>query len=34
MPVVLERVAQRGDLYADLLTTRQSLKKALATLGG
>ena len=34
MPVVLERVAQLGDVYAGLLKTRQSLKKALATLGG
>ena len=25
---------QRGDVYAPVLTTRQSLKKALATLGG
>ena len=34
IPVVLERVAQHGDLYDGVLTTRQSLKKALATLGG
>jgi bifunctional non-homologous end joining protein LigD len=34
MPVVLERVAEHGDLYEGVLTTRQSLKKALATLGG
>jgi bifunctional non-homologous end joining protein LigD len=34
MPAVLERVAQRGDLYEGVLTTRQSLRKALATLGG
>jgi bifunctional non-homologous end joining protein LigD len=34
IPVVLERVAQHGDLYEGVLTTRQSLKKALATLGG
>jgi bifunctional non-homologous end joining protein LigD len=34
MDVVLDRVAERGDLYAGLLTTRQSLRKALATLGG
>jgi bifunctional non-homologous end joining protein LigD len=34
MPVVLERVAQLGDVYAGVLTTRQSLKKALAALGG
>jgi bifunctional non-homologous end joining protein LigD len=30
MEVVLERVAQLGDLYAGVLTTRQSLSKALA----
>jgi DNA primase len=29
MPVVLERVRQRGDVYAGVLTTRQSLAKAL-----
>ena len=29
MPVVLERVRLRGDLYAPMLTTRQSLAKAL-----
>jgi bifunctional non-homologous end joining protein LigD len=29
MPVVLERVKMHGDLYAGLLTTRQSLSKAL-----
>jgi bifunctional non-homologous end joining protein LigD len=34
MPAVLERVAQHGDPYEGVLTTRQSLKKALATLGG
>jgi hypothetical protein len=34
IPAVLERVAQRGDLYAGVLTTRQSLRKALAALGG
>ena len=34
MPVVLERVAQLGDLYSDVYTTRQSLKKALAALAG
>jgi bifunctional non-homologous end joining protein LigD len=34
MPAVLERIAQHGDLYEGVLTTRQSLKKALATLGG
>jgi len=33
MPVVLERVAQLGDVYAGVLTTRQSLKRALAALG-
>ncbi len=32
MPVVLERVSRLGDVYADLLTTRQSLSKALKTL--
>ena len=32
MAAVLARVEQHGDLYAGLLTTRQSLKKALATL--
>jgi len=34
MPAVLERVIARGDLHAGVLTTRQSLRKALATLGG
>jgi len=34
MPVVLERVAQLGDVYAGVLTTRQSLKRALSALGG
>jgi bifunctional non-homologous end joining protein LigD len=34
MPGVLERVAQHGDLYEGVLSTRQSLKKALSTLGG
>jgi bifunctional non-homologous end joining protein LigD len=34
IPAVLERVAQRGDLYAEVLTTRQSLRKALAALSG
>jgi bifunctional non-homologous end joining protein LigD len=29
MPVVLERVRQRGDVYAGVVTTRQSLAKAL-----
>jgi len=33
MAVVLERVAQFGDLYAPMLKTRQSLSKALAALG-
>ena len=33
MGAVLERVAKRGDLHAGLLTTRQSLSKALARLG-
>src|SRR4051794_24495046 len=33
MAVVLERVAQSGDLYAPMLKTRQSLSKALAALG-
>jgi bifunctional non-homologous end joining protein LigD len=32
MPVVLERVEQQGDLYAPMLTTRQSLSKALGRL--
>jgi len=32
MPVVLERVARHGDLYEGVLTTRQSLAKALARL--
>jgi bifunctional non-homologous end joining protein LigD len=32
MPVVLERVRQQGDLYAGVLTTRQSLSKALKKL--
>ncbi len=32
MAVVLERVRERGDLYAGLLTTRQSLSKALKSL--
>jgi bifunctional non-homologous end joining protein LigD len=34
MSTVLERVAQLGDVYAGVLTTRQSLKRALATLAG
>jgi hypothetical protein len=33
MPVVLERVRQHGDLYAGVLTTRQSLSKALKSIG-
>ena len=33
MAAVLERVARLGDLHAPLLTTRQSLSKALARLG-
>jgi bifunctional non-homologous end joining protein LigD len=33
MPVVLERVRRHGDLYAGVLTTRQSLGKALKSLG-
>jgi bifunctional non-homologous end joining protein LigD len=32
MPVVLERVKARGDLYAGMLTTKQSLSKALSRL--
>ena len=32
MPVVLDRVRRFGDLHADLLTTRQSLSKALTSL--
>jgi bifunctional non-homologous end joining protein LigD len=32
MPVVLDRIEQLGDVYAPVLTTRQSLAKALATL--
>jgi hypothetical protein len=32
MPVVLERVRQHGDLYASVLTTRQSLSQALKRL--
>jgi bifunctional non-homologous end joining protein LigD len=32
MPVVLERVEQLGDLYAPMLTTRQSLARALRSL--
>jgi len=32
MPVVLERVRMHGDLYAGVLTTRQSLSKALKSL--
>jgi bifunctional non-homologous end joining protein LigD len=33
MPVVLERVRQHGDVYEGVLTTRQSLSKALGKLG-
>jgi bifunctional non-homologous end joining protein LigD len=33
MPVVLERIRQHGDLYAGVLTTRQSLSKALKRIG-
>jgi bifunctional non-homologous end joining protein LigD len=33
MDVVLERVREHGDLYAGVLTTRQSLAKALAKIG-
>jgi bifunctional non-homologous end joining protein LigD len=32
MPVVLERVRSKGDVYADVLSTRQSLSKALKRL--
>ena len=32
MDVVLERVGEKGDLYAGVLTTRQSLSKALKSL--
>ena len=32
MPAVLERVEQQGDIYAGVLTTRQSLAKALAAI--
>ena len=32
-PEVLSRVEKHADLHAGLLTTRQSLKKALGTLG-
>jgi DNA primase len=32
MPVVLERARTLGDVYADVLTTRQSLTKALNSL--
>jgi DNA primase len=32
MEVVLERVAQHGDLFAGVLKTRQSLAQALARL--
>ena len=33
MDAVLERVERHGDLFAPVLTTRQSLSKALARLG-
>jgi bifunctional non-homologous end joining protein LigD len=33
MPVVLDRVRTRGDVYAGLLSTRQSLSKAVKALG-
>ena len=33
MGAVLDRVERLGDLYAGVLTTRQSLSKALAKLG-
>ena len=32
MPVVLERIRQYGDVYAGVLTTRQSLSRALKSL--
>ena len=32
MDVVLDRVRRHGDLYADVLTTRQSLAKALRSI--
>jgi bifunctional non-homologous end joining protein LigD len=34
MPVVLDRVRKKGDLYADALTTKQRLTDALKALGG
>ena len=34
MPVVLDRIRKHGDLYADVLKTRQRLSEALKTLGG
>ena len=34
MPVVLERIRKHGDLYADVLTTKQRLTDALKALGG
>jgi bifunctional non-homologous end joining protein LigD len=34
MPVVLDRIRKHGDLYADVLTTKQRLSEALKTLGG
>ncbi|MGN6799747.1 MAG: hypothetical protein ACTHKS_16520, partial [Gaiellaceae bacterium] len=33
MPVVLDRVREHGDLFAGVLTTRQSLTKALKRVG-
>jgi bifunctional non-homologous end joining protein LigD len=34
MPVVLDRIRKHGDLYADVLKTKQRLSEALKTLGG
>jgi bifunctional non-homologous end joining protein LigD len=34
MPVVLDRIRKHGDLYADVLTTKQRLSEALKALGG
>jgi bifunctional non-homologous end joining protein LigD len=34
MPVVLDRIRKHGDLYADVLKTRQRLSEALKALGG
>jgi hypothetical protein len=33
MQVVLDRVREHGDLYAGVLTTKQSLSKALKKIG-